>query len=87
MGPKGVIIRTLEALLGSVVVAMGSGVGGACCGCSAATISGAMFLFAVVLSELLQPEALQKMTKAAQLISEMDSLFIVKIEVTKIMKD
>ena len=76
MGPKGVIIRTLEALLGSVVAAMGAGEG--CCGCSAATISGAILLSAVVLSELLQPEALQKMMKAAQLISEMDSLFIVK---------
>jgi hypothetical protein len=76
-------MRTIGAFPGSVGVAMGVGAG--CC-CS---VTAGVFTFsAVVLSELLHPEALQKTKNAAQPRSVMESLFMACcIEAAKVMKE
>ena len=83
MLPNLVLMRTIGAFPGSVGVA--TGVGAGCC-CS---VTAGVFTFsAVVLSELLHPDALQNTRNAAQPRSEMESLFMACcVEAAKVMKE
>jgi hypothetical protein len=75
MLPKRVLTRTSGAFEGSVGVAAGAG-----CVVASGCVAGATTVFsAVVLSELLQPEALQNTKKEAQPMSAIESLFMANI--------
>ena len=86
MLPKRVLMRTRGALLGSVGAGAGAGsaAGWGCAGAGASTV-----FSAVVLSELLQPEALQNTKKAVQPARAIYSLFIAVIflKATKVIKE
>jgi len=86
MLPKRVLMRTSGALPGSV----GAGAGaGSAAGCGWVAAGASTVFSAVVLSELLQPEALQNTKKAAQPARAIYSLFIVVIflKATKVIKE
>ena len=86
MLPKRVLMRTRGALPGSVGAGAGAGsaAGWGWVGAGASTV-----FSAVVLSELLQPEALQNTKKAAQPARAIYSLFMVYIflKATKVIKE